>query len=78
MRTKHLSILIHNSIKGEVSTVKHVYALQNFFLTDRSKAVLLLWIFFCYLCFVFVFAILSCISRNFFHQLFQGKITFLA
>ena len=46
MRTKHLSILIHNSIKGEVSTVKHVYALQNFFLTDRSKAVLLLWIFF--------------------------------
>ena len=28
---------------------------------DRSKAVLLLWILFCYVCFTFVFVILSCL-----------------
>ena len=31
------------------------------FFTDRSKAVLLLWILFCYLCFTVVFIILSCL-----------------
>ena len=32
------------------------------FLNGRSNAVLLLWILFCYLCFVFVFVLLSCLS----------------
>ena len=35
-----------------VGTVKHVKALKYFF-TESSKAVLLLWILFCNLCFVF-------------------------
>ena len=34
--------LIHIRIKGEVSTVKHVSS--PVFFTDRSKAVLLLWV----------------------------------
>ena len=38
MQTKHLFVLIHIRIKGEVVTVKHVQALQS------SKAVLCLWI----------------------------------
>ena len=38
MRTKHLCVLVHIRTKGEVGTFK------NNFLTDCSKAVLLLWI----------------------------------
>ena len=43
----HFSIyvLIHIRTKGEVGTDKHVKALQRFF-ANRSKALLLLWIFF--------------------------------
>ena len=44
MRTKHLCVLIHIRIKGEVGTVKHVLALHLLVFTDRSNAVLLLWI----------------------------------
>ena len=46
MRTKHLCVLIHIRIKAEVGSVKHVYMFKpsSNFLTDCSKAVLLLWI----------------------------------
>ena len=40
-------VLVHIRIKGEVGAVKLVFALQYIF-TDRSKAVLLLWIIGCY------------------------------
>ena len=46
--------VIHIGNKNEVGTVKHVKPSSSF-LTGFSKAVLLLLIFFCYLCFVFVF-----------------------
>ena len=45
MRTKHLCVLIHIRIKGEVGTVKLFYPSSNF-LTGHSKVVLLSWIFF--------------------------------
>ena len=48
-------VLIHIRNKGEVVTLIHP-AKRN---TDHSKAVLLLWIFFCYLCLVSV--MLSCV-----------------
>ena len=48
MQTKHLCVLIHIRINGEVGTVKLIYASSNF-ITDRPKAVLLLWIF-CIIC----------------------------
>ena len=44
MQTKHLCALIHIWTKDEVGTVKQVEALQLNIFTDRSKAVLLLWI----------------------------------
>ena len=52
MRTKHLFVLIHIKNKGEVGTIK-----VKIFLADRSKTVLLLWIFFaiyvhCLTCFL--------------------------
>ena len=56
MHTKYLCFLIHIRNKGEFGTIKHIKASSNF-LTDRSKAVDL----FCYLCFMFVFVILSCL-----------------
>ena len=40
MRTKHLCVLIHFRIKGEVGTVKHILVLQYFAL------IILLWILF--------------------------------
>ena len=43
MQIKHLCVLIHILTKGEVGAVKSVKAQLNNF-TDRSKAVLLLWI----------------------------------
>ena len=58
MQTKHLCVLFHIRTKGD-GTVKLVYALQLNSFADRSKAVLLLWIIFCYLCFVLV--MLSCL-----------------
>ena len=44
MQTKHLCVLIHIIIKGEVGTVKLIKALQYFSYTGRSKAVFILWI----------------------------------
>ena len=41
MGTKHPCVLIHTRNKDEVDTVKHVLVSTNF-LTDRSKALLLL------------------------------------
>ena len=53
MQTKYLSVLIHIWIKDEVGAVKPVK-----YFTDRSKAVLLLWIFYVFVlscvCYVFV------------------------
>ena len=46
MQTKHLCVVIHISTKCEVGAVKPVIALQLDIFTDRSKAVLLLWIIF--------------------------------
>ena len=43
MRTKHLCVLMYIGIKGEVGTV-NMFKPSSMF-TDRSKAVLLLWIF---------------------------------
>ena len=51
-QTKNLCVVIHIRIKGEVGTMKLVSTFSNF-LTDCSKAVLLLWIF---VLFVFVLA----------------------
>ena len=55
MQTKHLFVLIHYIINGEVGTVKLFKPLSNF-LTDRSKVVFLLC-----LLFVFVFANTGCL-----------------
>ena len=44
VQTKHLCVLIHTWSKGEVGAVKPVHALQENIFSDRSKAVLLLWI----------------------------------
>ena len=44
IRTKHLFVLINIRNKGEVCAIKLVKALQFNIFTDRSKAVLLLWI----------------------------------
>ena len=57
VQTKHLFVLIHFRIKGEVGTVKHFWALQ--FFTDYSKVVLLFVDHFCYLS--FMSAMLSCL-----------------
>ena len=47
MRNKRLSVLIHIRNKGEVGTVpSNMFKPSNNFLTDCSKAVLLLWILF--------------------------------
>ena len=47
MQTKHQCVLIHMiGIKGEFGTVKLVIKPSSNFLTDRSKAVLFLWILF--------------------------------
>ena len=56
VQTKHLFVLIHFRIKGEVGTVKHFWALQ--FFTDYAKVVLLLWIIFVM---SFMSAMLSCL-----------------
>ena len=45
MPTKHLFVVIHIRNKGEVGT-QTCLSPQVIFFTDRSKAVLLLWIFF--------------------------------
>ena len=45
MRIKHLFVLINIRNKGDVGAVKQVKDLQYFF-TDRSKAMFLLWILF--------------------------------
>ena len=42
MRTKHLCVLFHIRIKGDLVSL-NIYKLSSFF-ADRSKAVLLLWI----------------------------------
>ena len=46
---KQLCVLINISIKVAVGTVEQVFLLNNF-LTERSKAVLLLWIFLLFVC----------------------------
>ena len=58
MSTKHLFVSFHIRNKSEAGAVKYVLSLQYFF-TDGSKAVLLSWICFCYLCFMSV--VLTCL-----------------
>ena len=67
MRTKHLCVLIHIRNKGEAGTFKHVKPSSNF-LTDRSKAVFLLWILF-EIC-------VSCLPKSYGHML--GKASWLS
>ena len=55
MRTKHICVLIHNRINGEVGTVTHMFKPSNIFI-DHSIAVPLLWILF----FVISVSCLSC------------------
>ena len=49
MQTKYL-FLVHIWIKGEVGAVKPVLSPTAKYFTDRSKAVLLLWIFYVFFC----------------------------
>ena len=44
MQTKHLCVLIHIRAKGEVGALLNRFKPSSIFLTDCSKAVLLLWI----------------------------------
>ena len=54
MQTKYLLVLIHIWIKGEVGAVKTSLSPPVKYFTERSKAVLLLWIFYVFFCLVFV------------------------
>ena len=56
MPTKQLCVLVFIRINDEVGISPPV-----FFFTDRSNAVLLLWIPFSYWCFMFAFVMLSCL-----------------
>ena len=53
MLTKYICLFVHIRIKGEAGVVKLVTPPVNYF-TDRSKAVLLLWIIYVFFCLVFV------------------------
>ena len=47
MRTKHLCVSIHIRNKDEIGTFKsNMFKPSSNFLTDRSKAVFLLWVLF--------------------------------
>ena len=46
MQTKHLCVLIHILTKGEVGAPLNRFKPSSKMFTDRSKAVLLLWIFY--------------------------------
>ena len=59
MRIKYLCVLIHIRIKGEVGTVKHVKPSSEKILPFQGGASFVDH--FCYLCFVFVFALLPCL-----------------
>ena len=50
MQTKYLCVLIHILIKGEVGVVKNGLSPPVKYFNDRSKVVLLLWIFYVLLC----------------------------
>ena len=62
MPTKHLCVLIHIRIKGEVDTLKQVYALQYFYWPFQGGTSFVIP--YCYqiLCFMFVFVMLSVCS----------------
>ena len=61
MRTKNLCVLIHIRNSGDVGTVKHVKPSSNF-LSDCSKAGLLLWIIF--VIFVSCFSLSYCLVSS--------------
>ena len=56
MQTKHLCVLIHTSTKGEIGATLNRFKPSSKYLTERSKAIILLWIFYgvfsvlCFLC----------------------------
>ena len=60
-QTKYLCVLIHIWIKGEVGAVKQVLSPPVKYSRDRSKAVLLLWIFY-----VFSILCLLCLCAHLF------------
>ena len=53
MQTSYLCVLIHIRIKGEVGAVETGLSPPLNYFTDRTKVVLLLWIFYIFFCFVF-------------------------
>ena len=59
--SKTLSLLLSSEAKDYHELNLKVFKLSSIFCTDRSKAMLLLWILFVILCFMFVFVILSCL-----------------
>ena len=64
MQTKYLCVLIHIWIKGEVGAVKTGLSPPVKYFTDRSKAVLLLWIFYVFVlscvCYVLCASVYMC------------------
>ena len=56
MRTEHLCVLIHITNKGG-GVPSNMFKPSSNFLLNCSKAVFLLWIIFCYLCFAFIFVL---------------------
>ena len=72
MRSKHLCVLIHIGVKGEVGTVKLVFKPASNLLTDRFKAVLLLWIFFFIILCLYLLYCLVCVMQPCGHLLGKG------
>ena len=72
MQTKYLCVLIQILIKGEVSSVKPNLALQLKYLTERPKAVLLLWIFISFLSCVYYALVRVCLFVPCGHPLGKG------
>ena len=57
MQTKHICVLIHIRTKGEVGAPLNLFKPSSKYFTDRSNAVLLLWIVYVFLpcgCYAFV------------------------
>ena len=74
MLTKLLYVLIQIRIKDEVGTVKHVYALKYFFDSpfQEGGSFMSCMYAFCYLCFLFVYVMLSCLLQPCDHLLENG------
>ena len=60
MQTKYLCVLILSELRMMLAPLNRFKPSSNFFFTDRSKTVLLLWIFYVFFC--LVFAMPLCVS----------------